>query len=248
MKIVKTLALVFLVTSLVSCNSKEFNKKSLKTEIDSVSYALGVNMASQFKENFKEINRNVFVQGYLNGMDSLSLLLINEKDVNTVLSTFFKKKQQAQAKIEQEKAAKIAEVEFRQVKEEGERFLAENKTKKGVKITASGLQYIVLKEGKGAKPTATSQVKVYYKGTLTDGTVFDSSGEKNVPYITYVNRVIEGWIEGLQLMNVGSKYRFFIPQELAYGATPRPGVIKPFMPLIFEVELVEIIQEIKTKQ
>ena len=103
------------------------------------------------------------------------------------------------------------------------------------------MQYIVLKKGKGEKPKRTDRVKVHYHGTLADGTVFDSSVDKGKPSEFGVGQVIKGWTEGLQLMNVGSKYKFFIPQELAYGATPRPGgVIKPFMPLVFEVELLEI--------
>ncbi|MDF1518127.1 MAG: FKBP-type peptidyl-prolyl cis-trans isomerase, partial [Lutibacter sp.] len=115
------------------------------------------------------------------------------------------------------------------------------KTANGVQVTASGLQYIILKEGKGDKPFETSTVKVHYHGTLIDGTVFDSSVDRKEPATFAVNRVIKGWTEGLQLMNVGSKFKFFIPQELAYGAFPREGgPIKPFAALIFEVELLEI--------
>lgn len=108
-------------------------------------------------------------------------------------------------------------------------------------MTASGLQYVVLKEGTGPKPTATSNVTVHYHGTTPDGTVFDSSVERGEPVPLSLNQVILGWTEGLQLMKEGGKYRFFIPQELAYGANPRPGgPIKPFMPLVFEVELIQI--------
>jgi len=122
--------------------------------------------------------------------------------------------------------------------------LEDNKSKAGVKTTESGLQYIVVKEGKGEKPLATSKVKVHYHGTLIDGTVFDSSIEKNKPAEFGVNRVIKGWTEGLQLMTVGSKYKFMIPQELAYGAFPRKGgKIKPFATLIFDVELLEIVKK-----
>jgi FKBP-type peptidyl-prolyl cis-trans isomerase len=121
--------------------------------------------------------------------------------------------------------------------------MEENKSVSGVKITESGLQYIVMKEGSGEKPTATSKVSVHYHGTLTDGTVFDSSVDRGTPAEFGVSQVIKGWTEGLQLMNVGSKYKFFIPQELAYGATPRQGgAIKPFMPLVFEVELLGIVK------
>ncbi len=129
------------------------------------------------------------------------------------------------------------------MKEEGVKFLEENKSKAGVITTDSGLQYVVLKEGKGENPVATSKVKVHYHGTLIDGTVFDSSVDRGKPSEFMTNRVIKGWTEGLQLMNVGAKYRFFIPQELAYGAFPRQGgKITPFASLIFEVELLEIVK------
>ncbi|MBL4905580.1 MAG: FKBP-type peptidyl-prolyl cis-trans isomerase [Flavobacteriaceae bacterium] len=235
MKSIKTLALLIVTISLISCGNQISNKKSLDTEIDSVSYALGLNMAMQLKSNFKEGNTALFVQGYMNGMDSLNLL-IDRKDLGVVLNTYFKKKQQ-------EAGAKKTEIEFAVVKKEGEDFLAKNKTKKGVITTESGLQYIVLKEGKGAKPLVTSRVKVHYHGTLIDGTVFDSSVLKKTPYTTLVTEVIQGWVEGLQLMNEGAKYKFFVPQNLGYGATPRAGIIKPFMALIFEVELLQIIQK-----
>ena len=123
------------------------------------------------------------------------------------------------------------------------KFLEVNRSKEGVQTTDSGLQYIVLKEGSGDKPKAISKVKVHYHGTSLDGTVFDSSVDKGVPSEFFVNQVIKGWTEGLQLMSVGSKYKFFIPQELAYGAFPHQGSpIKPFSALIFEVELLEIIK------
>jgi FKBP-type peptidyl-prolyl cis-trans isomerase len=235
MKIVKTFALLILVTNLVSCNNQQAGEKSLETEIDSVSYSLGLNMATQLKANFKELKKDLFVQGYSNGMDSLNLL-INEKDIKGILNTFFQKQKQAVAV----KQAKINEA----IKKAGEEFLLKNKSKKGVKTTASGLQYIVLKEGKGDSPVATSQVKVHYHGTLVDGTVFESSVKKKTPHTIYVNQVIKGWVEGLQLMKVGAKYKFYIPQELAYGARPGPeGVVKPFMPLVFELELLEIVKK-----
>ena len=120
-------------------------------------------------------------------------------------------------------------------------FLAENKTKPGVVTTASGLQYLVMKEGTGKQPTATSNVTVHYHGTTPDGTVFDSSVDRGQPATFGLNQVIKGWTEGVALMKEGAKYKFFIPQELAYGANPRPGgPIEPFMPLVFEVELIKI--------
>jgi FKBP-type peptidyl-prolyl cis-trans isomerase len=168
---------------------------------------------------------------------------ISPEVINNVLNKFFQKRQEEAMKKQQEEAAKKVEAEFADVKAEGEKFMETNKTAEGVQTTDSGLQYIVLNEGSGEKPTETSRVKVHYHGTLIDGTVFDSSVERGEPAEFGVNQVIKGWTEGLQLMSVGSKYKFFIPQDLAYGAFPRQGgAIKPFMPLIFEVELLEIVK------
>lgn len=125
-------------------------------------------------------------------------------------------------------------------KEAGEKFLAENKTKPGIQTTESGLQYEVIKEGKGQKPTATDMVKVHYEGKLTNDTVFDSSIKRGEPTDFYVNQVIKGWTEGLQLMSEGAKYRFYIPQDLAYGANENNPSIPPFSVLIFDVELIEV--------
>lgn len=125
--------------------------------------------------------------------------------------------------------------------EEGEKFLNQNALRDEVKVTPTGLQYEVLIEGNGASPEATNLVTVHYHGTLIDGTVFDSSIERNQPATFGLNQVIRGWTEGLQLMNKGAKFRFYIPHDLAYGATPHPGgPIEPYMTLIFDVELVEI--------
>lgn len=136
----------------------------------------------------------------------------------------------------------IGEKKFAAFKEEGEAFLNENKSKAGVQTTASGLQYEVIEAGSGAKPSVQSQVKVHYHGTLIDGTIFDSSVQRGEPATFGVNQVIPGWTEALQLMPAGSKYRLYIPQNLGYGAHPHPGgAIKPFMALIFDVELLEVL-------
>ncbi|MEA4937507.1 MAG: FKBP-type peptidyl-prolyl cis-trans isomerase [Paludibacter sp.] len=137
--------------------------------------------------------------------------------------------------------AKKLEATYGANKAAGEAFLAENAKKPGVVTTASGLQYEVIVAGKGAKPLATDRVKVHYHGTLIDGTVFDSSVERGEPAEFGVNQVIKGWVEGLQLMPVGSKYKFFIPQQLAYGAQAQ-GKINPFSTLVFEVELIAIVK------
>lgn len=231
MKITKLLTLGAIGLTVVSCTQGQVKtKKALETDIDSVSYALGLNMAKQFETNVKEIDSDVFIQGYLNGKDSANLL-IAPKDVKKVLDGYFKKKQ-----------AKELEEKHGEFKRSNEKFLADNKAKEGVNVTPSGLQYVVLEEGDGSaeSPTKASKVKVHYHGTLIDGTVFDSSVDRGEPTEFGVGQVIKGWTEGLQLMKPGSKYKFFIPQELAYGAQQRGAKIKPFSALVFEVELLEI--------
>ena len=126
-------------------------------------------------------------------------------------------------------------------KAEGEAFLSKNKSAPGVKTTASGLQYKVITEGKGPKPTGSDQVKVHYTGTLLDGTKFDSSYDRGQPAQFALNGVIKGWTEALQLMNVGSKYKLFVPSDLGYGENGTPGPIGPNATLIFEVELLEVV-------
>jgi FKBP-type peptidyl-prolyl cis-trans isomerase len=242
MKTIKFLVVCGVMISLISCNNQGVTKKSLNSELDSVSYALGLDMGIKVKSNFSDIEKELFIQGFHNAIDS-SNMLIEGQNVNAILNKFFQKRQQEAMAKKREEAANKAEVDFAEVKKEGEKFMEENKSVSGVKITESGLQYIVMKEGSGEKPTATSKVSVHYHGTLTDGTVFDSSVDRGTPAEFGVSQVIKGWTEGLQLMNVGSKYKFFIPQELAYGATPRQGgAIKPFMPLVFEVELLGIVK------
>jgi len=232
MKVIKLIALGFAGLSIVSCNQgKQLQSKTaLTTDIDSVSYALGLDMAKKINTNLKEIDSDVFIQGYLNGKDSANLL-IDAKDVGKVLNDYFKKKQEREL-----------EEKHGEYRKENEKFLADNKTKEGVNTTPSGLQYVVLKEGNGSgeSPKKTSKVKVHYHGTLIDGTVFDSSVDRGEPTEFGVGQVIKGWTEGLQLMKPGSKYKFFIPQELAYGPQQRGQKIKPFSALIFEVELLEI--------
>ncbi|GAA3648833.1 FKBP-type peptidyl-prolyl cis-trans isomerase [Flavivirga jejuensis] len=242
MKTLKILSLATIALLAVSCNKNGVTNKPLTTQIDSVSYSIGLNMGQQLRGGFEEANIDLYIQGLRNGLDSTNILIEKEK-VNAVIQGYFKKKQEAEMKAQQEEALKKAEEEFGENKIAGEKFLADNISKEGVETTESGLQYIVMKAGTGEKPVPASKVKVHYHGTLIDGTVFDSSVDRGEPTQFGVSQVIKGWTEGLQLMSVGSKYKFFIPQELAYGATPRPGgVIKPFAALVFEVELLEIVK------
>ncbi len=230
------------LVAFTSCNSQGVTKKELKSEVDSVSYALGLSMANQVKGNFDEISTDLYMQGFKNGVDSTNILL-KQENLNDIINTYFQKKQVESRKIAEEEALKKTEAEFADIKKASEDFLAANKSKEGVQTTASGLQYQVLKEGTGEKPMATSKVRVHYHGTSLDGKVFDSSVDRGEPYELLANQFVKGFTEGLLLMNVGSKYKFFIPQDLAYGAFPRQGgPIKPFEALVFEVELLDIIK------
>jgi FKBP-type peptidyl-prolyl cis-trans isomerase FklB len=234
MKIMKILSLAAMALLVVSCNKNGTSKKSLETELDSVSYAIGMDVAKNVKKSFEDFDNDLFIQGFTNASDSTDIM-IEEVKAQELVRAYFQKKQQEGMAKKQEEAQKN--------KEDGIKFLDENKSKDGVVTTESGLQYIVLKEGTGAKPVATDKVKLHYHGTLTDGTVFDSSVDKGEPITMGANQFIRGFTEGLLLMPVGSKYKMFIPSDLGYGANPRPGgVIQPNSALIFDVELLEIVK------
>jgi len=228
-----------LIALALSCNQQQTVKNvSLNTELDSVSYAIGLNMAKQIENTFKKekFKNDAFLKGYADQFDTTITNKIEDSNIQRIISGYMKK-------LQEEKLAKRnKEGEANKLK--GLKFLEENGTKEGVKTTASGLQYVVLKEGAGDKPKEKSKVKVHYHGTLIDGSVFDSSVDRGEPSEFGLNQVIKGWTEGLQLMPKGAKYKFFIPSDLAYGANPRPGSkIKPNEVLIFEVELLDILQQ-----
>ncbi|WP_242158689.1 FKBP-type peptidyl-prolyl cis-trans isomerase [Aestuariivivens sediminis] len=241
MKFIKLLSVVILTSTVVSCGKKATTKEDLKTELDSVSYALGMDVGRNVEMSFEDINNDLFIEGYLNTLDSADVLI--DKDMaQGIVQDYFQKNREKIMKKQQEIAAKKAEEQYGEVKEASEKFLQDNVANNpDVLTTESGLQYLVLEEGTGNQPTATSKVKVHYHGTLIDGTVFDSSVDRDQPATFGVNQVIPGWTEGLQLMKEGAKYKFFIPQNLAYGAAPRGGKIRPFDALIFEVELLEVM-------
>ena len=200
--------------------------------MDKLSYALGIGIGSQLAGmGAKELNIDDFAQA-IKDVISGSELKVDNAEAQTLVQNFFQEqeaKQQAAA-AEAGKAAKAA----------GEAFLAENGKKDGIVTLPSGLQYQVLKEGDGKKPSATDQVVCHYEGTLIDGTVFDSSYQRNQPATFGLNQVIAGWTEGVQLMQEGAKYRFFIPYNLAYGERGAGAQIPPFATLVFDVELIEV--------
>ena len=243
MKITKIFALTIFSTLLFSCEKGEFKGvSSLENEVDSISYAVGLNLANSMRTNFKEINEEAFIQAIKDGLDSVNFK-IDPKKVQSLINPYFQKKRQAEMKERQEKAKKDAEANFGDNKKAGEDFLAANKSKKGVITTPSGLQYMVMKEGKGDLVKGTDQIKIHYHGTTIAGEVFDSSVDRNKPYTSSASAFIPGFNEGLSLMKKGSKYKFFIPQELAYGIQQRGDKIKPLSALIFEVEILDIIKK-----
>lgn len=200
--------------------------KKLSGELDQFSYALGMSIAGNLiQTGVKTINPELFMDAF-NGTFNGDMPKIHPSEANKILEEFI---------------GKINDGQGADNLEQGLLFLAENLTKEGVVELPSGLQYQVLKNGSGEKPKAKDQVKCHYHGMLIDGTVFDSSVERGQPAVFPVNGVIQGWVEALQLMATGSKWRLFIPSDLAYGTQGAGGAIGPNSTLIFDVELLEII-------
>ncbi|TNE53442.1 MAG: FKBP-type peptidyl-prolyl cis-trans isomerase [Bacteroidetes bacterium] len=191
-----------------------------------VSYSVGMSVAgSLIQQDLGEIDPMVFAEAIKDVFEGKELRFSPEEANQHI----------------QEYVQEMSEAKYEEHKKAGEAFLEKNKTKAGVEVTASGLQYEVIQPGTGKKPGAQDTVEVHYHGTLIDGTVFDSSIQRGTPASFGVSQVIRGWTEALQLMNEGAKYRLYIPQELAYGANPHPGgPIKPFMTLVFDVELLAV--------
>jgi len=203
-----------------------------------ISYCIGLDMGSKFKEMGVELSADMLMNGVKDGLAG-SQPSLSEEDMQAAMMDFQKemmaKQQEMMAKQQEE--MKIQGVKN---KDEGVKFLEENKKKEGVKTTDSGLQYIILEEGEGDSPKATDTVEVHYKGTLLDGTEFDSSYKRNQPATFPLNGVIKGWTEGLQLIKKGGKAKLFIPSELAYGERGAGRDIGPDATLIFDVELLDI--------
>ena len=197
-------------------------------EMDKLSYALGISFGQQIAQVNLQISD---FQAFAKGLEVSIKGTVPEIDFaecQQVLNDYF-------SNIQEEETRKM-----NAAKKEGEDFLSENSKRPEVKTTASGLQYEVIKEGTGKRPTVNDVVKVHYHGTLIDGTVFDSSVKRGTPAEFGVSQVIKGWVEALQLMPVGSKYKLYIPSELAYGQQGAGAMIKPNSALVFEVELLEI--------
>ncbi len=234
---------LFGAIALFSCGTEggsDATSITLSSNIDSVSYAIGINSATGLQQQFGEGNMDAYIKGFRDAIDSNELMIATE-DAQAIIQVYSQKKQMEQmAKQQQEQEAM-----YGNVKAEGMQFLENNKANAGVQVTVSGLQYIVLKKGSGKQATPASNVTVHYHGTTPNGEVFDSSVDRGEPISFNLGQVIPGWTEGVALMKEGAKYKFFIPQELAYGANPPQGgqgTIKPFMPLVFEVELFTINQ------
>ncbi len=219
------LAILFVVTQVFAAEDT-----LLKTDKDKTSYSLGMNVGANFKQQSIDINADIFVKGFKDALSGAKPLLTDDEMRSAVLA--FQKEVMA-------KQTEKMQVLGAKNKKEGEAFLTENKKKKGVKTLPSGLQYKIIKEGTGKMPKATDTVTTNYRGTLVDGTEFDSSYKRGQPATFPVNGVIAGWTEALQLMKTGSKWQFFIPSNLAYGERGT-GPIGPNAVLLFDVELISI--------
>lgn len=232
MKISKSIVYLCCAAIITSCNAqdKKSSSTTMKTEIDSVSYGLGVSIGENLKKsNFENLNFDLISKGmsdFYAGKPGMTA-----EQANTAIRAFMSIAEKKKGDDNLKK---------------GQAFLDENKKKDGVKVTPSGLQYTVIKEGTGPKPTINDNVTTHYHGTLIDGTVFDSSVDRGQPASFPVSGVIPGWTEALQMMSVGSKYKLFVPANLAYGERGAGPQIGPNSTLIFEVELISI--DPKTEQ
>ena len=213
------------VATLVACNQENYTNAELTTQIDSVSYSLGISVANNLKNSgFESIETDAMASAF-NDVFSDKEVRITEDEANLLIQDYF---------------LELSEKKSQEATAEGSSFLIENAKKEGVITTSSGLQYEIITNGTGATPSESDKVTVHYHGTLLDGTVFDSSVDRGQPATFPVNGVIPGWVEALQLMNVGSKYKLYIPSDLAYGERGAGGAIGPSATLIFEVELLSI--------
>ncbi len=228
MKTKLSIVIVAVVAMFSACSEGSISSAKVETANDSLSYALGMLIGNNLATDFDKVNYAVMAKAMEEAnADSGEVLFGDLNEANMFVQNYM------QAIQEQKGQANI---------EKGQAFLEENAAREEVAVTESGLQYEVITEGTGEKPTAESTVKVHYHGTTIDGTVFDSSVERGEPVEFPLNGVIAGWTEGVQLMSVGSKYKLYVPSDLAYGARGAGGPIGPNETLIFEVELLEIVK------
>ncbi len=227
---------VFLIVAVAimlgSCSRNSIKSARLKTANDSLSYAFGVVYHNALSSDSINLNPVLIAKAMSDSKDSSALM--DDNTARSFIMVFINKR-------EADRKAKVAERSKAYI-DENTAFLAKNKERAGVMVTPSGLQYEVIKMGTGPKPTKDSMVKVHYIGTLIDGTEFDSSVKRNEPAQFPVSGVIPGWTEALQLMPVGSKFKIYLPDSLAYGAEQAGELIKPYSTLIFDVELLEIVK------
>ena len=201
--------------------------------MDKLSYALGLGIGQQLAQmGAQNISADDFAQAIKDVLEGHELQ-VSHREAQGIVQEYFQQ-QEKKMQATREEQGKLQ-------KEAGEKFLAENKNKEGIVTLPSGLQYQVLKEGNGKKPTAKDTVMCHYEGTLIDGTIFDSSYQRGEPATFPLQQVIAGWTEGLQLMQEGAKYRFFIPYRLGYGAGGAGASIPPFAALVFDVELIQVV-------
>jgi FKBP-type peptidyl-prolyl cis-trans isomerase FklB len=234
---IKLFIVLTVVTALLvgSCGTGSVKGQKLKTKVDSLSYAFGIVNYNALIADSLKLDPMIVAKAMIDGQDGKPIM--TDEDARTFIMAFINQREKSKA----DRKAEENKINFKDFIEQNEKFLSDNKSKPGVTTTASGLQYEVIKMGTGPKPTAASTVKVHYTGTLIDGTEFDSSVKRNEPAQFPVSGVIAGWTEALQLMPVGSKFKLYIPESLAYGANGAGDVIKPYSTLIFDVELLEIV-------
>jgi FKBP-type peptidyl-prolyl cis-trans isomerases 1 len=219
-----------------SCGEKAIQGTKILTDKDSLAYAFGIVNYNALATDSLDLNPMIVAKAMIDGKNKKAIL--NDESARAVIMKFINRR-------ESDKAAKKAEADkilYKDWIQQNEDFLAKNKEKQGVTVTPSGLQYEVIKMGNGQKPTSENTVKVNYIGTLIDGTEFDSSVKRNEPAEFPVGNIIPGWKEALQLMPVGSKFKVYVPQDLAYGAAGAGEQIKPYSTLIFDIELLEIVK------
>jgi FKBP-type peptidyl-prolyl cis-trans isomerase FklB len=244
MKIKGLIVIAGLIASLLSsCGQSSIKNAKIATENDTLSYAIGANLHTQLIMDSIVLNPQVLAKALMDAQEGKPALTAEQ--CQSFLMRFGAKMQEAQLRKQEEAAKMQAEegkITYKDYIAKGDSFLQKNKEKPGIIVTASGLQYEVVKMGTGPKPAETSTVKVHYTGTSIDGITFDTSVGKE-PAVFQVNGVIKGWTEALQLMPVGSKFKIYIPETLGYGATGAGEVIKPYSVLIFDVELLEIVTQ-----